>query len=462
MVKRVFLPFLAVMVALTLFVFWRASRITSDLVENEYWKQMDRISLLLVEHPYLLNPTIQSQIEELVNAKIGYYDRAGVPHALARYSSSMDHVNRQWPVLSKETLRAISSSQNPLVIRPAELADNLIILSKIMSAPDHNYLLGLMVSTGQHNELQKNLFLALATNAALSLLVILILTLYFSKLFSRQLDSFLTTMEQVAEGKLQQQVPVTGSPEWKRLATAFNSMVSRLQHYQQRLRTSERLAAAGELSAILAHEVRNPLTSLKMLGQVLKTRHIDEPATVKLIEPMLSEVDRIELLVSSILDWSRPSPPQFALVDLNALVSDIVSLTIALLSRKEVKIIWEPGDITPAFADQAQMKQVIWNLLKNAENVSSRGDSIHITTSMLNENMVQLTVMDMGPGIDEKHKDKIFEPFFTTRIKGLGLGLTISRRIIEKHGGSLHIENNPHGGAKAIVSLPIQDDKHID
>lgn len=471
MVKRVFLPFLAAMVILTLFVFWRASRITSNLVESEYWKQMDRIAGLLVKHPYLLNPTIHSQLEDLVGAKIGYYDRLGIPNNQPRFSAALDNSTTNWPVLSDDAMNTIAKSQAPLLITPATPAnDSMILLSKINSASDTNYVLGLMVPSGPRHELQKNLFLALAVNAALSLLLILVLTFSSSKFFTGQLNNLLTIMEKIAEGKLQQQVPEQGTDEWSRLATAFNRMISRLQQYQQRLRTSERSAAVGELSVVLAHEVRNPLTSLKMLGQVLKARHAGEPATVQLIEPMLSEVDRIERLVQSILDWSRPSPPQLEQVDLNLLVSDVLNLMTPVFSRSGVEVIWLPGDTATVFADQAQLKQVLWNLLKNAENVSDKGDTVWVTTSMLDDTMLQLKIEDQGPGIDENLKEKVYEPFYTTGAKGLGLGLAISRRITEKHGGSLLLENAEHGGARAIVSLPVkrvklplrEQEKHCD
>lgn len=460
MVKRVFIPFLAAMVVLTLFVFWRASRITSNLVENEYWKQMDRIAELLVEHPYLLSPTIHSQLEELVGAKIGYYDKKGIPHVQPRLPAHLDDSSAYWPVLSDETMDTIARSQTPLLLAPATPTnDSMILFSKIMSASDQNFVLGLMVPAGPRHELQKNLFLALAANVALSLLLILVLTFSFSKFFSRQLNNLLTIMEKIAEGKLQQQVPENGSPEWRRLATAFNRMTSRLQQYQQRLRASERSAAVGELSAVLAHEVRNPLTSLKMLGQVLRTRHAGESATVQLIDPMLSEVDRIDRLVQSILEWSRPSPPQLEQVDINILTSEVLGLMTPVFSRSGVEVIWQPGDIDTVLADQAQIKQVLWNLLKNAENVSTKGDKIRVTTAMDHGTMLRLLIDDQGPGLDENHKEKIYEPFYTTRAKGLGLGLTISKRIIERHGGRLLLENREQGGARAIVSLPTKQEK---
>jgi len=146
MITRVFIPFLTAMVVLTLFVFWRTSRITSNLVENEYWKQMDRIAGLLVKHPYLVNPTVHSQLEELVGAKIGYYDQQGTPHAQPRFSADLHSTNTQWPMLSEETMNSIAKSQTPLLITPEKSAhDTMILLSKITGDSGNNFVLGLMV-----------------------------------------------------------------------------------------------------------------------------------------------------------------------------------------------------------------------------------------------------------------------------------------------------------------------------
>lgn len=452
------MPFLGAMVVLTLFTFWRTNHITSSLVEAEYWNRMDRVADLLVKHPYLLNPTIQSRLEELVGAKIGYYDLQGKPRHQALFSADMDSSSAGWPVLPKDTMNSIIKDQGSLVFIPPETThDSMILLTQLGGASHEGVVLGLMVPAEPRRELRQNLFFAQAANAGLSLLLLLVLVFSFSRLFSRQLHHLLTTMEKVAEGKLQQQVPETGSPEWQRLATAFNRMVTRLQQYQQRLRASERLAAVGELSAVLAHEVRNPLTSLKMMAQVLRRRHADEPATVQLIDPMLGEVDRIELLVQSILDWSRPSPPQLELVDINSLMSDVLTLITPVFSKSGVEVAWQPGSVATVSVDQAQIKQVLWNLLNNAEHVSGPGDKVEVTTSMLHDSVLQLIIEDQGPGINEELSEKVFEPFYTTRAQGLGLGLTISSRIIEKHGGRLMLKNVPQGGVRAIVSLPVNN-----
>ncbi len=456
MVRRIVLPFLGALVVLTLLMAWRTTRITSTLLETEYWDQMDRIASLLVQYPYLLNPTIHFQLEELVGARIGYYDLKGRPQGETVAGREGKRTAVPWPVLPPDVLKALARDRGSFLFTPQGTPrETMILLSRIDSPSQNGLILGLMVPAGPRRELRQSFFYALAVNAGISLLLLLLLVYSFSRLFSRRLGQLLATMEEVAEGRLQQQVPETGSPEWRRLAVAFNRMVIRLEQYQQRLRASERLAAVGELSAVLAHEVRNPLTSLKMMAQVLRRRHDDEEETVQLIDPMLSEVDRIEQLVKSILDWSRPPSLHPVTTDINDLVSEVLHLARPLFSKSGIEIRWKPGVVQTVSADRSGLKQVLWNLLKNAQHASSPADTVEIVTRMSDENGVQVIIRDQGTGIEAKDREKIFEPFYTTRKQGLGLGLTICRRIIEQHGGSLTLENPDQGGVQATVTLPV-------
>lgn len=462
MVKRIFLPFLGAMVILTLFIFWRTARISSNLIETEYWGRMERVAALLVQHPYLINPTIQSRLEELLGAGIGYYDMQGNPFSNTVFSDKKEGgmTQKQWPVLPEKILRSIGDDQGSILFTPSGADhDSLILLTRIaVESNPEPVILGLMVPAGPRRELRQSFFNALAVNAGISLLLLLLLVYSFSRLFSRRLHQLLATMEEVAEGRLQQKVPETGSTEWRRLAVAFNRMVTRLEQYQQRLRASERLAAVGELSAVLAHEVRNPLTSLKMMAQVLRRRHKNEPETVQLIDPMLGEVDRIEQLVKSILDWSRPASLQPEEVDINRLISEVVHLAQPVFSKSGIRLSLQPGTVSPVSVDQAGIKQVLWNLLKNAQNASAAGDTVEIRTGMADADMLQVQIRDNGFGLTGKHREKIFEPFFTTRKQGLGLGLTISKRIIEQHSGSLRLENLDQVGVQATITLPVHRD----
>jgi signal transduction histidine kinase len=447
------------MVLLTLFTFWITAKGVTTLVEDEYWNRMDRIVRLLAQRPYLRNPAIQAQLEDLVGGKIGFYDPQGHPQNQSPSSLVTPLSGSPWPVLPDEVMLALANSREPhLFVPQSSSGSNTILLSSLESPLHDTTVIGLMIPTGPLREFRRNIMLALATHAGLGLLLLLLLVMLFSKTIGRQLHSLISHMEKVADGSLHTRIPETGLPEWRRLAIAFNRMMEQLQNYQNKLRVGERLAAVGELSAVLAHEVRNPLTGLKMMSQLLKKRCGDTGQIVDLVDPMLLEIDRIDCLVQDISDWSRPRTPQMETTDLNSLIAEVLKLAKAIFAKKDIQLVWQPGSIIPVAVDHVQIKQVLWNLLKNAENVSTPGNKVTLQTSMTEKGEVRFAIRDQGPGIDEVDKSRIFDPFFSTSSQGLGLGLSISRRIVEDHGGRLEYTTD-HSGVEFFMLLPSSLEK---
>lgn len=457
MVKRIFLPFLGAMLILTCFTFWRTTWEVNSLIEKEYWGRMERIISLLAKRPYLLNSSVRMQLEEVLGAGIGLYDLQGRPLRFNMSIPSGSASNGPWPDLSRDDLSALVDGKAPFVyVKFSDTGESMsILLHSLSLTPDETVIIALKVPAGHLSDLRRGMLFALATNTGIGLCLLLVLVLAFSRPFRQQLEQLLNHMETVAKGRFKERVPVKGLPEWKRLAVAFNDMIEQIEAFQERLRTSERLAAVGELSAVLAHEVRNPLTALKMMGQVLQRRLGSEKSGAELVTPMLREIDRIDVLVRDILDWSTPRNPELALHDLNHLTSEVLDLAGPAIQKQGLRLDWHPGKVPPVSFDPGQIKQVIWNLLNNARRVSTPGQELKVHISLMEEKWVCLTIEDQGPGLPAGSEDKIFEPFYTTHTKGLGLGLSISQRIIHGHGGKLRLENRPDGGVRATLCLPV-------
>jgi two-component system, NtrC family, sensor histidine kinase HydH len=223
----------------------------------------------------------------------------------------------------------------------------------------------------------------------------------------------------------------------------------------EKAREAARLAAIGQLSAGIAHEVRNPLAGIKGAVEIV-TSDIDEANPKhRFVGIINKEIARLESLVTEFLRFARPPKPELAPDNINRIVSSVLELSRKHLSEGQVKTEINLEEDTPsALMDTNQVKQVALNLLLNAVQAMPVGGTIKIHTYARN-NTVHLELSDTGKGIPEGGEEDIFAPFFTTRPGGTGLGLAVSRRIIRGHGGEITVHNAADGGATFIVKLPV-------
>ncbi|HYO96899.1 MAG TPA: ATP-binding protein [Polyangiaceae bacterium] len=235
----------------------------------------------------------------------------------------------------------------------------------------------------------------------------------------------------------------------------------------RRLQERDRLAALGQMAAGLAHEVKNPLGAIKGAAQLLGDPGGKlEPSDREFIGIILEEVERLDRVVGSVLDYARPSKGDVGAVDVNAVVRR--TLTVLGSDREEE---WDihtdlEEDLPPARADAEQLRQVLINLLRNAIQAMGGRGQIHVTTRIRYERpsaanaseepaWLQIAVRDQGPGIAPQVLEKLFVPFFTTKATGTGLGLAISQRVVEEMGGRIEVASRPGSGSTFTVVLPL-------
>ncbi len=243
--------------------------------------------------------------------------------------------------------------------------------------------------------------------------------------------------------------------EMDSLSARIERFVAMLQQRDREVLRAEQLAALGQLAAGVAHEVRNPLTSIKLLVQAeLESRSPGgmAPEDLKVI---VSEVLRMERSLQSFLDYARPPSPERQQVDLEAVVQNVMGLVRVRAERQRVEMqLVSPESGVPISADENQLQQVVLNLALNAIDAMPQGGRLTFTTVRRGD-LAELTVADTGPGIAEDMQERLFQPFATNKETGLGLGLVITRRILEAHGGRVTAENASVGGAVFRVRLPV-------
>jgi two-component system sensor histidine kinase HydH len=218
------------------------------------------------------------------------------------------------------------------------------------------------------------------------------------------------------------------------------------------LERDRQLKALGEMSAVLGHELRNPLTSLKGHCQLLLEKLAADHPGRRGAETVLRETVRLEKLSRQILEFARTGSVEPTLEDPVALAKAAAESVSA--ASIQVKVNGEPQ---PWTLDRTRMEEVLTNLLRNAIEASPEGEPVELSVSLRDGQSLTYEVRDRGEGLPPGDEARIFEPFFTRKTKGTGLGLALARRIVEGHGGQLSALNHAEGGAIFRVCLPRQN-----
>jgi two-component system, sporulation sensor kinase E len=231
--------------------------------------------------------------------------------------------------------------------------------------------------------------------------------------------------------------------------------LSEIKALTDQLIRADRLAAMGELTAGVAHEVRNPLGIIRASVQLMEESDCNPGRVREAADVIKHEIDRLDRVIKALLDFGRPAAPSLRPVDMRQVVEEVVLFTRRFASRASVEIVEEYAeDASTAMADPEQLKQVFVNLISNAvQAMSESGGTLNVATGAEDEfSYVRFT--DNGPGMSEETMRKAFDPFYSTRDDGTGLGLTIVHRIVDEHGGHIEVTSDPERGTAFTVYLP--------
>ena len=241
------------------------------------------------------------------------------------------------------------------------------------------------------------------------------------------------------------------------IALANAGAMEALRGAQEQLIRSERLAAIGELSAAVAHGIRNPLAGIRIAAQMgLEDLAADHPVRENL-QDVISEVDKLEAQVRGILDFARPFEPTLAPVDLPVLVDDLVTTLRPQLDASGVSVeVKTDAGLPQAFVDSAHLGQALQALVVNAMEATPGGGriTIRLSPSPRLAGGARIAVEDTGPGVPPEMRERIFTLFTTTKRTGTGVGLAVVQKIVERHGGTIAIESADSGGARFVIDLP--------
>jgi signal transduction histidine kinase len=328
----------------------------------------------------------------------------------------------------------------------------------------------------------------LETNSLLfviSGIIITVLTgIFFARTIEKPIKDLTLGTEAVARGELGYHIAVNSTDEIGKLAGAFNQMTRDLRDSQERLILSEKLASLGTMAAGMAHEIKNPLVSLRTFTQLLQQKWEDKEFRDKFSSIIPHEIERINRIAESLLKFGRPMKPELTKVDVNTLLDEVLLLFESECKKNNVRVTKKFAELPQISGDAGQLSQAFVNIIKNAiESMHEKGGEMIVKTDlgeviklgkMRREGtqkgdeiiwgeedemgrpitVVFIEVTDTGEGISEQNLKSLFDPFFTTKMTGTGMGLPITLRIIEEHKGSIKVRSRQGKGTTFIITLP--------
>lgn len=239
--------------------------------------------------------------------------------------------------------------------------------------------------------------------------------------------------------------------------TALQEQDEQLQTRNQQLITADRLASVGTMAASIAHEVNNPLTTIKILIHSLKQDIPSNQRAREDLEIVQGEIDKISTLVLRLMQFARPSEPELGVTDLGLTLGRVVELIRPKAQLSGIIVHDHRQAIPRVIADPAQMGQVFLNILLNAVDATPQGGTIKVMADKTENGEVAITIWNSGPGLDPALADRVFDPFFTTKATGTGLGLSIAHMIMDKHKGTIRAIGHGTSGTSFRVTLPVAE-----
>jgi two-component system NtrC family sensor kinase len=279
----------------------------------------------------------------------------------------------------------------------------------------------------------------------------------------KSLFHFKSTINVINSGDLGRRLEIPQSKELGELGKNFNEMVEHFQkaqgelqrYHQMEMRNSQKMATIGEMSARLAHEIRNPITGIANAIEIINSEN-SNGENKPILEEIQRQANRVNKAIANLLKYSRSHDLNIQEGDLNEIIKSVVFFLENQSAHKKMTFLTELDPGIPMFEfDSEQIENVLMNLGLNAIQACGNNCSVTYRTAFSSsEKTVRISVSDTGPGIPADKMEEIFTPFYTTRTEGTGLGLAIAREVIQMHRGEITVENNPGGGCTFHVILP--------
>jgi two-component system NtrC family sensor kinase len=330
--------------------------------------------------------------------------------------------------------------------------------------------------TGMHREITRTRW-QIAGFGVLGLFLGSASTFLLARRMTRPIQALTRSVGAVGRGDLSQRIEVASLDELGQLSAAFNEMtvqLVRVRELEERLRRADRLAALGTMAAGIAHDIRNPLTSILIFSQLMSLHHEDPDVRAKFDRVVPRELERVQAVIEDMMELARSSTLNLEPTNVNEVLAQVLELYEGQATTLGIKICREfAPDLPVCMADRKRLHRCFSNLIANGIQAMANGGELSIGTDRIpiisvpglqpdpsaanarDASAIRVVIGDTGQGIPPDRLSRIFDPFYTTKEKGLGLGMAITHRIIEDHKGSIDVQSQVGIGSTFTMHLPV-------
>jgi signal transduction histidine kinase len=433
-----------------------ALSVTERALRSRVESQIQNAAALVSQSDFALNPAILRSVKAVTRADIVTYSASGRVEA-STFDSSDDaaHLAR---VVAAGDARVPTLQQLDCGV-PCYVA-----YRRVAARPDTT--VAVVAETSELQAATRTVTRTIVGAAIFCLLLIVLVSQLVAQRVTAPLNDLVRFTRTVAAGERRQRAS-SGDDEIGRLGAAFNDMLDRLEQSQSALVKSEKLAVAGLVSARAAHDIRNPLSSIKMQTQLLRAalrpvaaggRRDADLKTGEILDAVLRDIAQVEVALRDLLELARPGELDLRSAELPAVVCDVLSqLRLQLTHRKIAVRVDAPTDLPTVRLDVERFRQALVNVVNNAADAMATGGALDVVLRRGRDGAtIELDVCDDGVGIDADIADRVFDPFVSTKRHGVGLGLVNAKAVLERHGGGIALEARAPRGTRATLWLPTE------
>ena len=426
----------------------------TEVLEQRFERQLMASSELLSRDNFARNPSILDRVKAIIGADILTFEGGKAVASTLNVSNELE-----WVTLLERQDRAGPGAAVPF-IRHVKLRNQPYTLVSRPLMDGSGAVLVVLKETSYVAQAKLSVTKRIAVVGIMMAVLISLISHLVTRSITSPLQELARASKKLAAGDWNAMVEIKTSDEIGELATHLNEMARELRRSEEKLLRSEKLSMTGYLAARVAHDIRNPLFSIKLRTQMFCERLPAVSVDRVSLEPILKDIEQVEWVVQGLLDLASPVKLQLEEVSVNVLVEDVLASISDRLEHAWIKVEWKPDPDLPLIRlDPGRIKQVLLNLVINAAEAMPERGILGATTGYVDDReSVVIEIWDIGVGIDPIERERLFDPFFTTKRDGVGLGLVNARSLVEAHGGSLDLLPRDGGGTRVVVDLPIRSE----
>lgn len=446
---RIVIPVVFVALITTSMAAFVSLSVTRNALEARVVSQLTAAALAVSGSDFAMNQTILRRVKEITGADVVTYTLDG---RILASTATNDAGDELFATVSAD--RSISSAAGgAAVVRRATCGAVPCYVAYTRLATNPDTIVALVEEASELNAATTAIRRTILLSVTLGGLVLVLVSQLVATRVTRPLARLVSFTREVAGGSTGRRAPV-GDDEIGVLAGAFNDMLDRLEAAQKAVVRSEKLALTGMLAARVAHDIRNPLSSLKMQAQLLRSRVSGEEGQL-MVAAVLHDVEQVESVVRGLLELARPGEVNTRPTELNDAVREVLEHMRLQLNHSKVAVSVDlASSLPPIPLDRQRFKQALLNVVTNALDAMPGGGTLQVRTRQQDE-AVLLTVCDDGIGVDPAIVDSVFDPFVSSKREGVGLGLVNTKSIVESHGGSVRLTPRETKGTCVSIWLPV-------